>query len=63
MRSTFDLDELPLSERYAYWRDVSETLHVPVSVSCDKQRPSRRSGTDVYWEGSSSDRRYCLDAR
>ncbi|ANB76414.1 hypothetical protein AYM40_29720 [Paraburkholderia phytofirmans OLGA172] len=36
MRSTFDLDDLPLSERYGYWRDVSESLHVPVSVSCEK---------------------------
>ncbi|NPT47636.1 helix-turn-helix domain-containing protein [Paraburkholderia sp. 1N] len=36
MRSTFDLEDLPLSERYEYWRDVSETLHVPVSVSCDE---------------------------
>jgi len=36
MRSTFDLDDLPLSERYEYWRDVSESLHVPVSVSCEE---------------------------
>ncbi|MFM0220731.1 AraC family transcriptional regulator [Paraburkholderia dipogonis] len=46
MRSTFDLDDLPVSERYEYWRDVSESLHVPVSVSCEE--------TDTFtakWDG------------
>lgn len=38
MRSTLDLNDLPVSERYDYWRDVSESLHVPVAVSCEKTK-------------------------
>lgn len=36
MRATFDLNDLPVSERYEYWQGVSESLHVPVSVSCEQ---------------------------
>ncbi|MFM0206564.1 helix-turn-helix domain-containing protein [Paraburkholderia sediminicola] len=36
MHSRFDLNDLPASERYEYWHDVSESLHVPVSVDCEE---------------------------
>lgn len=36
MRSEFDLNTLPARERYDYWRHVSQSLHVPVAVSCDR---------------------------
>ncbi|WP_172318387.1 AraC-like ligand-binding domain-containing protein [Paraburkholderia solitsugae] len=35
MRSTFSLDDLPISSRFQYWCDLSETLFVPVSLECD----------------------------
>jgi hypothetical protein len=46
MRAAFDLDDLPASERYDYWRDVSESLHVPVSVTCDSEDRFR-----ARWDG------------
>lgn len=46
MRAAFDLDELPARERYTYWRDVSESLHVPVSVTCDSTEH-----LNVRWDG------------
>ncbi len=36
MRSEFDLNVLPARERYDFWRDVSQSLHVPVGVSCER---------------------------
>ncbi len=36
MRSEFDLHILPAHERFDFWRDVSQSLHVPVNVGCDR---------------------------
>lgn len=46
MRSSFNLDELPVSKRFKYSREIAEDLYVPVSLSCETPEAFR-----MWWNG------------
>jgi AraC-like DNA-binding protein len=53
----FDLDDMPASKRFKYWRDIAEGLFVPVSLTCDAPETFRswRNGRLLgnIWAGTS----------
>ncbi|MFM0220706.1 AraC-like ligand-binding domain-containing protein [Paraburkholderia dipogonis] len=57
MGASMNLDEVPVSRRFSYWRDMAEELYVPVSLSCSSPKTFRFQWDSRFvgdtWAGTS----------